>query len=61
MLILYGGEDSSIKMCFTENLSFEQTHKKFILIALEDGNLEQLFILIITQELLSSSTYHLKT
>ena len=30
-------------------------------IAVEDGNLEQLFILIITQELLSSSTCYLKT
>lgn len=29
-------------MCFTENLSFEQTPKKFILIAVEDGNLEQI-------------------
>lgn len=54
-------EDSSIKMCFTENLSIEQTPEKFILIAVEDGNLEQLFILIITQELLSSSTCYLKT
>lgn len=63
LLIIYDWmccEDSSIKMYFNENLSLEQTPKKFILIVVEGSNFEQVFILIITQELLSWSICYLK-